>query len=344
MNTDIIKITDLKSQQDDINKAAQILISGGLVAIPTETVYGLAANALDINAVSNIFLVKGRPQDNPLIVHISDKKELYKLVLGINEIEEKLIDTFWPGPLTIIFKKSNIIPDVVTGGLDSVAIRLPENIVARSIISASGVPIAAPSANISGKPSPTKASHVYDDLDGKIPLIVDFGDCDIGLESTVVRVEGDKIRILRPGKVTQSMLKEATDFEVLLDKAVVSKLSDNEIVHSPGTKYKHYSPNAKVILIDSNFEEFKLFVEEKENENVFALCFNGEDKNLSVKALCYGNLDDEATQARELFSALRELDKLGAKTIYARCPNIKGEGLAVYNRLIRAAGFEVIKL
>ncbi|MDE6733497.1 MAG: threonylcarbamoyl-AMP synthase, partial [Oscillospiraceae bacterium] len=232
----------LKFSAESAKKAAEILKRGGLVAIPTETVYGLAANALDENAVRKIFKAKGRPQDNPLIVHISGIEMLPPLVKNIPEIAKRLAERFWAGPLTMIFPKSDKIPDVTSGGLDTVAVRMPESKAAREIIKKCGFPLAAPSANLSGKPSPTSAAHVFEDMNGKIPLIIAGGECLVGVESTVICFKDGKIHILRPGGITEKMLAEFGEVEV--DKAVTAQPKADERVLSPGMKYKHYSPKA----------------------------------------------------------------------------------------------------
>ncbi len=328
----------------DIKIAADILKSGGLVAIPTETVYGLAANALDGKAVKNIFKAKGRPCDNPLIVHISHVDEIYNLVKEFPPVAQKLASEFWPGPLTMILKKSSIIPDEVSGGLDSVAIRLPSHPVARAIIKESGCALAAPSANLSGSPSPTKASHVIADLNGKIDAVVDAGVCNVGLESTVVSLCTSVPRLLRPGAITPEQLKNVLgDLEI--DPAVVNQLQKDEVPLSPGMKYKHYAPKIKVVILKGNKEHYINYVNAIHNKNIAALCFEEDIKDLKVKSIVYGKENESSLQAEMLFDALREIDKLkDIDVVYARCPSTKGVGLAVYNRLIRAAGFNIIEI
>lgn len=323
--------------------ASQILKDGGLVGIPTETVYGLAANALNGKAVAKIFAAKGRPMDNPLIVHISDFNQLYKLVKEVPESAKNLAENFWPGPLTIILPKADIIPDEVSAGLDTVAVRFPSHPAARAIIEASGLPLAAPSANLSGHPSPTTAEHVMNDLNDKIEAVLDGGSCGVGVESTVITLATNPPRLLRPGGITLEQLRGVLG-EVEMDSAVLNPLAKGARAASPGMKYKHYSPKANVIIIDSDFDTYKDYVNHHSLEGTAALCYNGEDKDLNVPTVCYGGENDYSAQARELFDALRQLDGINAKTVYARCPEPKGVGLAVYNRLIRAAGFEVLHL
>lgn len=333
-----------KPDNQGIEAAGKILKSGGLVAIPTETVYGLAANALDGQAVSKIFKAKGRPQDNPLIVHISEFEQLFPLVLEVPENAVLLARAFWPGPLTIIMKKSAIIPDEVSAGLDTVAVRMPSHKVARQIISKAGVPLAAPSANISGSPSPTTALHVYNDLSGKISAIVDGGKCDVGLESTVITLNAQVPRILRPGGVPPEKLEQVLD-RIDIDDAVLNILSEEEIPSSPGMKYMHYSPKADVTIVKGSLEEFSEYIKQFDNDDlVAALCFDGEEEFIPARCIPYGAHGDSRQQAKRLFSALREVDNIGAKRVFARCPKAQGIGLAVYNRLLRAAAFKVIEL
>ena len=329
---------------DNIEEAGEILRNGGLVGMPTETVYGLAANALDGNAVAKIFKAKGRPQDNPLIVHISDISELDQLVAFVPPVVYELADAFWPGPLTIIMEKSDIIPDEVSAGLETVAIRMPSHPVARALIKAAGVPLAAPSANISGLPSPTLAEHVMRDMDGKIEAVVDGGPCSVGVESTVITLCTRKPRLLRPGGVTPEDLFPVLG-DIDIDDAVLGKLKEGEKAASPGMKYKHYSPKADVIIVDGDRESFTKFVNEKSegNPDIAALVFDDEDKDIKCRTLAFGAKDDELAHANRLFAALRKCDDLGIKRVYVHSPSTDGVGLAVMNRLLRAAEFQVIK-
>lgn len=327
-------------REEDINFAGELLRNGKLCAIPTETVYGLAANALDGKAVKEIFEVKGRPSDNPLIVHISDINELQALVKEVPEKAKKLMEAFWPGPLTIILPKTDIVPYATTGNLDTVAVRFPENEIARAVIKAAGVPLAAPSANLSGEPSPTEFKYVFEDLDGRVPAVIDGGDCAVGVESTVITLATEKPRLLRPGGITPEMI-ESIIGEIDIDKAVTEKMQQGAKVSSPGMKYKHYSPDCSIIIADLSFEEYVKLVNESDCDG--ALCFEGEEKYLNKKAVTFGKCYDGLSQAHRLFSALKELDELGLKKVYARCPQKRGVGLAVYNRLIRSAGYSFYK-
>lgn len=324
-----------------INRASTLLRAGEVVAVPTETVYGLAANAYDETAVRKIFAAKGRPQDNPLIVHIADFRDIFDLVSAVPKAAKKLADAFWSGPLTVILPKSDKIPDAVSAGLPTVAVRMPSHPVARAVIRESGVPLAAPSANRSGSPSPTNAKYVFDDMDGRIPLILDGGGSRVGVESTVITLATDVPRVLRPGGVTVEQLRAVLG-EVAVDDAVLHQLKDGERAASPGMKYKHYAPKADITIVRGSLAQFQRFVAARE-ETAFVLCFSGEEKHFA-HAVTYGRADDDSAQANRLFDALRELDEQGAQTVYARCPSLSGVGLAVYNRLIRAAGFHLVDL
>jgi L-threonylcarbamoyladenylate synthase len=322
-----------------LSQAKELILNGEVVAIPTETVYGLAANALDENAVKKIYAAKGRPSDNPLIVHISELSQLEKLVVEIPEKVRKMAEAFWPGPLTMIMKKSEVIPDITSGGLDTVAVRMPKSEYARAIISACGVPLAAPSANLSGSPSPTNAKYVSDDMNGRIPLIIDGGACEIGGESTVITFTTETPTVLRPGGVTPEIIRGVIG-EIKIADAVLHELKEGETAASPGMKYKHYSPKADITIVKGSLESFCEFVKDRD---CFVLCFEGEEKYFE-NAVTYGRENDGLSEAQRLFDALRELDENGAQTVYARCPKTSGVGLAVYNRLIRSAGFKVVEL
>lgn len=336
----------LDNTEENIIKAAQILKNGGLVGIPTETVYGLAANALDPKAVLKIFAAKGRPADNPLIVHISDFSDIGKFNLAsqIPKQARLLADRFWPGPLTMIMKKSDVIPNEVSAGLDTVAIRFPSHPTAQKIIKASGTVLAAPSANLSGSPSPTTALHVMSDLNGKIDAVVDGGMSDVGLESTVITLAGKTPRLLRPGAVTLEQLREVLG-DVELDDAVLHKLKSGVKAASPGMKYKHYAPKANVILLKCSDSEYISYVNKHADSETAALCCDEDIEQLCVRCFSLGSRRDYSVQAHRLFDELRKIDgDSNVKTVYSRLPSINGVGMAVYNRLIRAAGFEVIDL
>ena len=331
---------------ENIIKTAEILKKGGLAAIPTETVYGLAADALNGEAVAKIFAAKGRPMDNPLIVHVAEFEDIerFALVREIPEAAKKLAKVFWPGPLTIIMKKGYVIPDEVSAGLDTVAIRLPSHPSARAIIKAADTPLAAPSANLSGSPSPTTAQHVMNDMDGKIDAVFDGGACGVGVESTVITLAQGTPRLLRPGKVTLEELREVLG-EVELDSAVLNKLKDGQKAASPGMKYKHYAPKANVILLKCTDDDFINYVNRCGGSGVAALCCDEDVEKLSVKYISLGKRNDYEAHAQRLFDSLRRIDGYGnIVTVYTRLPSTDGVGLAVYNRLIRAAGFEVIDL
>ena len=344
----IMNTLHLTDSQQDIKTAAAVIRDGGLVAMPTETVYGLAANALDGAAVARIFRAKGRPMDNPLIVHIADISDIERLSLtaDLPEKARLLAEAFWPGPLTIIMKKGAVIPDEVSAGLDTVAIRLPSHPAARALITESGCPLAAPSANTSGKPSPTTAQHVIDDMEGKIEAVIDGGACDVGVESTVITVATDTPRILRPGIVTREEI-EAVIGSVEVDRAVLNKLENNEKAASPGMKYKHYAPRAKVILVRSADKRYTDFVNRcyRRDGNCAAMCYAEDVDRIVAPTVSLGSKADLKQQAQALFDALRAVDTLdGVETVYAHCPTTQGVGMALYNRLIRAAAFQVIDL
>ncbi len=338
MDTRLLAATD-----DGIATAGALLKHGDLVAIPTETVYGLAANALDAEAVSAIFKAKGRPGDNPLIVHIADMADWAPLVTHIPENAQALANAFWPGPLTIILPAAPCIPNEVTAGLTTVAVRFPAHPVAQAVIKAAACPLAAPSANRSGSPSPTTAQRVMEDMDGRVAAVLDGGICDVGVESTVIDMSGDTPRLLRPGGVTPEQLKEVLG-EIIIDPAVTAALEKGATAASPGMKYKHYAPKTRVVLVKATAQNFAAFVNSKTDENPIALAFDGEETALTVPFLTYGARGDHAAQAKRVFDALRRADELGASVMYAACPTPEGVGLAVYNRLLRAAAFEVITL
>ncbi|MBP0979062.1 MAG: threonylcarbamoyl-AMP synthase [Oscillospiraceae bacterium] len=334
-------IKDLTDKNLDI--ISKKLIEGDVVAIPTETVYGLAANALNPSAVSKIFKIKGRPSDNPLIVHISGLDMIKKFAIDVPDIAYKLAEKFWPGPLTIILKKSNIVPDITTGGLGSVALRAPAHESALKIIRSTNLGLAAPSANISGKPSPTTASHCQKDLGSKIDIIVDGGPCNFGIESTVVSLLDKTPCLLRPGVITQDQIKKITG-KLEISKNILEKYTSEETLISPGMKYKHYAPDAEVILIKSNLNNFINYINKIQDKNCAVLIFKGEEKNINKPYFILGSKDDFISQSQNLFRILREIDETDFKKIYVRCPEISGVGLAVYNRLIRAANFNIINI
>ena len=326
----------------EIFAAAEILKRGGIVAIPTETVYGLAADGMNPEAVAKIFKAKGRPQDNPLILHIAELDWLGRVASYVPEAAKKLAAAFWPGPLTIILPKRPEVPYAVTAGLETVAVRFPSHPIAHAVIAAAGTPLAAPSANLSGRPSPTSWRHCAEDLTGRVDAIVCDGDCDVGLESTVVTLAGETPRLLRPGGITAEQLRSVLG-RVDIDDAVLSALAPGAVAASPGMKYKHYAPKASVVIVDADAEVYAGYVNAHAGDGVFALCFDEDIPQLKTPYISCGSACDEGAHAHRLFNALRELDERGARIAYARKPSSEGVGLAVYNRLLRAAGFNVVK-
>lgn len=339
IETKILKINH--NDAEKLKEAADIIKNGGVVAIPTETVYGLAASVYDENAVKKIFKAKGRPQDNPLIVHIGEPSQLYEIAANVPLNAEKLVQQFMPGPLTIILPKSERIPDIVTAGLKNVAVRMPLHKTAREFIKYCGVPLAAPSANISGSPSPTSAQHVYDDLNGKIPLIIDGGECTVGVESTVISLVGNIPELLRPGAITVEQLEEVLG-EISVNPAILEEVNSNERVSSPGLLHKHYSPKTKLIAVKGSTIDFARYVNAKKDKSVCALVFEEDKDLLEVPFITYGKKDDYHSQERALFKSLRQIDCLKKDICYTQLPNDEKEGLAVLNRLLRAAEFSVI--
>ena len=316
--------------------------------MPTETVYGLAADALNGGAVRRIFEAKGRPMDNPLIVHVADAGDIGRLglVADFPEKAKELASAFWPGPLTVIMKKGSAIPDEVSAGLDTVAIRMPSHPVARELMRVSGLALAAPSANTSGRPSPTTAKHVIDDMDGRIEAILDGGAAEVGVESTVITLATDTPRILRPGIITREEL-EAVIGEVEVDRAVLDRLENNEKASSPGMKYKHYAPRASLTLVRATDERFVRFVNRvyKKDSSVAVICYSELAERIDAPTVCLGSEDDLKEQAQGLFDALRAVDEIGGVSrVYAPCPSAEGVGMALYNRMIRAAAYEVIDI
>lgn len=337
------EILDIENAVDPAaERAAEILLAGGTVVIPTETVYGLAADARNPAAVRKIFAAKDRPPDNPLIVHIASMEMLGLCASNIPEEARRLAEAFWPGPLTIVLDKRPEIPDEVTAGLETVAVRFPAHPVARAVIERAGIPVAAPSANRSGRPSPTTARHCIDEMSGRVDAIVRSGDCAVGVESTVLSLAGPVPRLLRPGGITPEQLRGIIG-HVELDRAVLGAADENEPVGSPGMKYTHYAPDAQITLLDCGREEFIRFVNRNAAPGTAALCFAGDVRDLDVKSIAYGTEGNSASQAHGLFDALRKLDECGAQTVFARMPQQDGIGLAVYNRLLRAAGYRIIK-
>lgn len=349
MVTEIIKIdNNITKYSAEIKKAASSIVRGGLVVFPTETVYGLGADATNEDAVKNIYIAKGRPSDNPLIVHIAKAHDAERYAYT-NETYYRLANKFMPGPLTVVLDAKECVPSVTRGGLQTVAVRCPENAIAIALISEAGVGIAAPSANLSGTPSPTSAEHVINDMNGRVDVIIDGGRCDFGLESTIVKIEADgSLVLLRPGKITVDDLLTVVN-EVKLADSVTDKLKDGAVALSPGMKYKHYAPRASLILVDAEMNDFVNHVKENFTGGVGVLSYTEFidlfsefiDSNMIFD---FGSIEDELTQANRLFDILRETDKVDISVIYAPLPKAKGIGLALYNRMIRAAAHKIVRL
>lgn len=349
MKTQIFTIQDPNEATDTLHAAGHILRQGGLVVFPTETVYGLGGDGTNPQAAAAIYAAKGRPSDNPLIIHVADPEDADKYA-HTTPLYFSLAKAFMPGPLTVIMPKRDCIPSSVTGGLDSVAVRCPSHPVARALIRAADTCVAAPSANLSGKPSPTDASHVIQDLDGKVDVIIDGGECEIGLESTIVKIMQDEqgepyLMLLRPGAVTHDALCCVCP-RVDIAPAVAHKLAENERPLSPGMKYRHYAPSAPLVLLDGEQDTVLAFLKaEQAAKKCCVLCYDEEVGLLSGGAIIpIGARDDLAAQAKRLFAALRQADATNAEIIYAHLPPMKGIGLALYNRMIRAAAHTVLKI
>lgn len=341
MNTKFVTIKDPVLEEPILAEAATILQNGGLVVFPTETVYGLGGNGLDADAAKKIYAAKGRPSDNPLILHLAAPENAERYAYT-NDIYYRLAKAFMPGPLTVVLPKREIVPPSATGGLDTVALRCPSHPIAHKLIELAKIPIAAPSANLSGKPSPTCAAHVRDDLDGKVDMLIDGGECEIGLESTIVSISGDTLTLLRPGGITYDALCMVCDKVVVAD-AVLHKLAENERPLSPGMKYRHYAPASPVILLTGDEENvLKFLQQEQQNKHCTILCFDEEVPLLQPSGLIpVGQRNDLSAQAKNLFRALREADATDAEIIYAHLPPTNGLGLALYNRMIRAAAHTI---
>lgn len=349
IETKILKIDRYNPEKEKINMAAEIIKQGGTVAFPTETVYGLGANALNEEAIAKIFTAKGRPQDNPLIVHIADIEQLYGLVESVPERALDLMDRFWPGPLTIIFNRSSKVPDRITGGLSTVAIRMPQHKIALELIKAAALPIAAPSANTSGRPSPTDSCHVIEDLMGKIDMIIDGGSTGIGVESTVLDISSEIPVILRPGGVTKEDL--LTIFPRVEFDPALEQNSEILIPKSPGQKYRHYSPKAKMIIVKGELkdttDEINKLAEKYTKDGMRVGIMATEQTKESYNAdnvLVVGDRERLITISMNLFKTLREFDKLNVDIILAEAINEDGLGKAIMNRMRKAAGGNVIRL
>ncbi len=328
----------------DVQRAAQLLRDGGLVGIPTETVYGLGANGLNPEAVARIFQAKGRPQDNPLILHIPSAEHLERYCEEIPDSAYALARTYWPGPLTMILRRKPIVPDVVTAGLDTVGMRCPSHPLCRAILEAADVPVAAPSGNTSGRPSPTAAAHMWEDMDGKIDAIVDGGPCAVGVESTIVDLTERTPRLLRPGGITLEQL-QAVLGAVEVDPAVTRLMGAGERPRAPGMKYRHYAPRAPVTVVAGDPARSAAYIQENAAPGDGVICF---DEFVPLFGARYiqrlGSAADKGEQARHIFDALRAFDHTPAQAIWAQCPDPSGLGLAIANRLNKAAGFHIIQI
>lgn len=349
MTTKIVRVDpeNIEISENDIKTAAEIICRGGLVAFPTETVYGLGGDGTNPDAAKKIYSAKGRPSDNPLIIHVCEPSEAEKYTFT-SELYYRLAERFMPGPLTVVMKAKDTVPKETRGGLSTVAVRCPENPVARRLIYLAGRPIAAPSANLSGSPSPTNASHVIDDMQGRIEMIIDGGECTIGLESTIVKLDDDGgMTLLRPGGITVSEL--ACLAPVRIADAVTDQLKSGEVALSPGMKYRHYAPKSPLILLDGELNEIIDYIVADDRSSKAVLCYS-DDKNLISEAIPTADLyvmgarDDISEQAKHLFSILRDADKHSYDVIFAPLPSQDGVGLALYNRMIRAAAHTIINL
>ncbi len=349
MKTTVIKIDKDNIDKDLIIEAVDTIKNSGLVAFPTETVYGLGANGFDENAVKKIFAAKGRPQDNPLILHVYSIEQVKELVKEIPDMAKRCMEEFWPGPLTILLPKSSKVPSIITAGLDTVAIRMPENKIALELIKTSNVPIAAPSANISGRPSPTSAKHVIEDLMGKVDMIIDGGDTGIGLESTVLDLSGDTPMILRPGGVTKEELQKIIP-NVTIDFAII-KEDENIIPKSPGQKYRHYAPKSEMLVFSGDVDRMVEAIIGKTKEymnngkKVGIICTDETKKNYQEGLIIsMGNRENNETIAHNLFNTLRLFDEENVDIILAEGVELSHLGIAIMNRMMKAAGGKVIKV
>ena len=330
------------SEGNTAQVAAGIIKNGGLVALPTETVYGLGANGLDPEAVKKIFAAKGRPQDNPLILHICGPEQMADLCHDIPPAAYALAEAFWPGPLTMVLPAQDVVPLSTRAGLPSVAVRCPDCEITREIIRLSGVPIAAPSANISGKPSTTTAEHVRHDHDGRIDCIVDGGPCRVGVESTIIDLTEDTPRLLRPGGIGPEQLQSVVG-ELIIDRAVTASVDKDAVVKAPGMKYRHYAPDCRVLIVEGDLPAAVSYVKQHWKPGNRVLCFEEElDAFAPFAPLAYGKERDPDSLMAGLFAALRELDDPAIGTVFARCPRGSGKALAVQNRLAKAAGFTYV--
>lgn len=350
MDTIIRKLTDSPEDEDIYQQAAQIICRGGLVAFPTETVYGLGADGMSEDAARKIYAAKGRPTDNPLILHIADRKDLERITDKVTEDADKLMTCFWPGPLTLIFEKRKEVPYGITGGLETVAVRMPAHPAIRELIRRSGTAIAAPSANTSGRPSPTMAEHVWEDMAGKIDMLIDGGSVGIGLESTIVDMTVDPPMLLRPGYITVPMLKRVIE-QLQIDPSLMEEAAPGVKPKAPGMKYRHYAPKAELTIVEGDLdkaaEEIERLAEEKRRQGYRTGIIATEETRKfyhggDVRII--GTRQDEETIARHLFAVLREFDELGTQYIFSEAFSQQDLGQAIMNRLLKAAGHQIIRL
>ena len=348
MNTQIIEIDSHNIDTQKMQEAGKLIAGGQLVAFPTETVYGLGGDALDPEAAKKIYAAKGRPSDNPLIVHIAEFEDMYRVGKNIPEKAKKLSDAFWPGPLTMIVEKSDAVPEATTGGMNTVAVRMPNHPVALELIRKSGCLIAAPSANTSGRPSPTEASHVAEDLDGKIAMIIDGGQVGIGIESTIIDLTESTPMVLRPGYITPQMLSEVLGEEVIIDPGILAA-DDTTKPKAPGMKYKHYAPKADMVIVDGEksavVEEINRLTTTAQKVGRKVAVIATEETQESYRAdvvLCMGKRDDEDSIAQHMYKILRDCDELEVQEIYSESFQTPRIGQAIMNRLLKAAGHQVI--
>lgn len=347
--TDIYTTKIAAAGPTGVLEGAELIKNGEIVAIPTETVYGLGADAMNPDAVDKIFQAKGRPSDNPMIVHVANIDQVDPLVDSISDTARALMEAFWPGPLTLIMKKSESVPSIVTASLDTVAVRMPQHEIAIAFIQSCDCPLAAPSANQSGKPSPTNAEQVYEDMNGRIPLILDGGPCRVGIESTVLDISGEVPIILRPGAVTREMLADIIP-DVEMDPAVLAPLKSDEQPKSPGTKYKHYAPNADLVVVEGAEVAISRYIckammdDRRQGIDSVVLCYQESQRNYVGKTIILGSRFRPNSVAENIFNALRQIDQMQCTKAYVEGLEPEGMALAVMNRLYRAAGHQRIQV
>ena len=348
MMTQLLDLTVAEEYEDKLCRAAQVIRDGGLVVFPTETVYGLGADGTSATAAEKIYRAKGRPSDNPLILHVAEPADAERYAYTTDPYY-RLAEAFMPGPLTVVLRAKDTVPMATRGGLDTVAIRCPSHPIAHDLIRMAGVAIAAPSANLSGSPSPTVARHVADDMNGRVDMILNGGDCDFGLESTIVRIDNDGgLTLLRPGRITPEDLALVCG-EVRIADAVLAALRDGEIAQSPGMKYRHYAPASPVVLLDGDTEACIAYLKRQNDERMAFICYTEDAaryREVFADACIFdfGSREDEGAQAHRLFYILREADKQNFSCIYAPTPRKEGIGLALYNRMIRASAYRIVAL